>query len=349
MGKKLFTAMGVVFVAATLLLGNVARGQGDDHNGDNGGDLYKTSLTGASLTAYKREVDAKISISKKGKVELSVKDLKTYTDNQSVNEFCTLVIGTEINDNPKTYSKSFSINDGEAEIKFTLDGLKKDDKLEIVSVVVNKATTTTPTPTPSPTATETATPTPASSPTTTPTSSPVATPTATPAAIQAVNVSSGTGNEILVPGGVITETTTATPTPTTSPTPPTSPTPTATPAGVITAEVSIKPETINLQSKGKFKAFITLPSSYNVDNIDPDTVTCDGASAIDGKAEGNRFVATFNVKDLDLGVDIKIHKGHYADKKVKVTLTVSGELKDGTRFEGSDTVTIKGKGNKHDN
>ncbi len=342
--------MGVVFVATALLLGNVARGD-DYHDEDNSGDLYKTNLTGASLTKYKREVDAKISISKKGKVELSVKDLKTYTDNQDVNEFCTLVIDTEINDNPKTYSKSFSINDGEAEIKFTLDGLKKDDKLEIVSVVVNKATTTTPTPTPTPTATETATPTPESSPapTSSPEATPTATPTATPAAIQAVNVSSGTGNEILVPGGVITETTTATATATPTPTATTttSPTPTATPAGVVTAEVSIKPETINLQSKGKFKAFIKLPSGYNVDNIDPDTVTCDGASAIDGKAEDNRFVATFNVKDLDLGVDIKIHKGHYADKKVKVTLTVSGELKDGTRFEGSDTVTIKGKGNKH--
>ena len=347
MGKKLLTAMGVVFVVATLVLGNVARG--DDHKDeDKGGDLYKTSLTGASLTTYKREVDAEISISKKGKVELSVKDLKTYTDNQSVNEFCTLVIETEINDNPKTYSKSFSINDGEAKISFTLDGLKKDDKLEIVSVVVNKATTSTPTPTPTPTATVTATPTPASSPT--PTSSPEATPTATPAAIQAVNVPADTGNKILVPGGLITESTTATstPTPTTSPTPATSPTPTATPAGVITAEVSIKPETINLQSKGKFKAFIKLPSGYDVDDIDPDTVTCDGASAIDGKTDDSgRFIATFNVRDLDTGVEIRIRKDR-GDKKVKMELTVSGELTNGTRFEGSDTVTIKGKGNKHD-
>ena len=62
-----------------------------------------------------------------------------------------------------------------------------------------------------------------------------------------------------------------------------------------------------------------------------------------------RFVATFNTQDLDLGFEIKIHKG-YNDKKIETELTVTGELTDGTKFEGSDTVKIKGKekGKKRD-
>ena len=58
-----------------------------------------------------------------------------------------------------------------------------------------------------------------------------------------------------------------------------------------------------------------------------------------------RFIATFNIQELDLGFEIKTQKGR-DDKKVKVELIVSGELEGGTKFEGSDTVKIKGK--KHD-
>ena len=64
---------------------------------------------------------------------------------------------------------------------------------------------------------------------------------------------------------------------------------------VIEAEVEIKPETINLKSKGKFKAFIELPSPYNAGDIVVETVVRSGAQAIDGRTDGrDRFVATFN-------------------------------------------------------
>ena len=125
--------------------------------------------------------------------------------------------------------------------------------------------------------------------------------------------------------------------------------PTGTP-GIINATVEIKSETINLKGRGKFKAFITLPSPYSVTNINVDTVECEGAQAIDGKVDKNRFIATFRVQDLNLGFDIKFHKGR-KDRKVKVTLDVTGELKDGTKFKGRDTVNIKDKkrGNDEDN
>ena len=104
---------------------------------------------------------------------------------------------------------------------------------------------------------------------------------------------------------------------------------------VIEAEVKIKQETINLKSKGKFKAFIELPSPYDASDIVVETVVCEGAQAIDGRTDGSdRFVATFNTQDLVLEID---------SKKEKVVLTVSGELEDGTKFRGSDTVKEKVK------
>ena len=104
---------------------------------------------------------------------------------------------------------------------------------------------------------------------------------------------------------------------------------------VIEAEVKIKQETINLKSKDKFKAFIELPSPYDASDIVVETVVCEGAQAIDGRTDGSdRFVATFNTQDLVLEID---------SKKEKVVLTVSGELEDGTKFRGSDTVKVKGK------
>lgn len=354
--KKYFSVLGIILSVISLSVLTATQGYSDD--------LFKASLTGSSALSYSKEVEAKISIKDNGKVELSIKELRSYPDNKLVSQNSVLVIETEINESPKTYSKSFTITDGKAEEDFTLEDLSKDDKLEILSVAVNKGTSTTPTPTvtisPTPTGTATATPTITASPT--PTGTATATPTVTASPTPAgsstaafmVSATTTTSDTILVPGGIISESTTvATPTPVTTPSPTVtaSPTPgaspTATPA-VIEADISIKPETINLKSNGKFKAFITLPSPYSVNNIDVDTVECEGAQASDGKVDKNRFIATFRVQDLDLGFDIKFHKGR-KDKKVEVTLDVTGELKDGTKFKGSDTIKIKGKKSGDDN
>src|SRR3989304_6350846 len=317
--KKYCTFAGwFLFVTGILAIG-VERGYSDD--------LYKASLTGAS-SSYSLEQDkddnddneikakiskddddddgkAKISIKDNGKVELSIKGLRFSPDNELVSQDSILVLETEVNKSAKTYSKSFTITDGKAEEEFTLEDLSKGDKLEITSVVINKVTSTTPTPTvtASPTATPTATasPTPASSPTTTPTVTASPTPTGAGTSSLVIKAHTSADDAILVPGGIISESTTAaTPTPVTTPSPTGTASPTATPA-VIEAEVSIKPETINLKSKGKFKAFIELPSTYSVEDIDPDTVECNGAQAIDGKTDDHdRFIATFEVQDLEL-------------------------------------------------
>lgn len=98
----------------------------------------------------------------------------------------------------------------------------------------------------------------------------------------------------------------------------------------IPATIVIKPETLNLKSKGAFVAFIILPEGYDVADIDVSTVECEGAEAVKGVVSGNKYIAKFKRHDL---VNVSKGKG--------VELTVTGELYDGTPFAGSDTIRVK--------
>ena len=98
---------------------------------------------------------------------------------------------------------------------------------------------------------------------------------------------------------------------------------------IVDAGIEIAPDTLNLNSKGVFTAYITLPESYNVADIDISTVTCGGASAIRGVIDNDVLIAKFNRQGL---TDVKTGES--------VALTVSGNLLDGTPFEGSDTIRI---------
>ncbi len=112
------------------------------------------------------------------------------------------------------------------------------------------------------------------------------------------------------------------------------------PPNKIVAKIEIKPETLNLASKGKFTAFITLPEGFDAEDIDPGTVVCEGAPAVKGKVskkDGSMFIAKFNRQDL---VNVPVGNA--------VKLTVKGKLKDGTQFEGSDVIRVINSGKHHD-
>jgi hypothetical protein len=96
--------------------------------------------------------------------------------------------------------------------------------------------------------------------------------------------------------------------------------------------VTIKPETLNLASKGKFTAFIQFPEGFDVSQIHLSTVSCEGAPAVKGIAVGNVYLAKFNRRAL-----ANVATGN-------VTLTVTGEFKDGTPFEGSDVIRVIDQG-----
>jgi len=105
----------------------------------------------------------------------------------------------------------------------------------------------------------------------------------------------------------------------------------------ILAEVRIVPRTINLASKGKWiTAFLWLPEDYDVADIDPNSVFLeDEIAAGEIWLEGQVAIVKFSRAE----VQEMLEPGD-------VDLTVSGELCDGTRFEGTDTIRMIDKGRK---
>ena len=112
------------------------------------------------------------------------------------------------------------------------------------------------------------------------------------------------------------------------------------PLGILTVQVipstpvtiDIKPGRLDLNSSGVLKAYITMPEDYDVANISVSTVECEGApvfgdgSVIPGK---QALEVKFKISDL---MDVPTGDA--------VLLTVTGELYDGTLFEGSNTLKV---------
>lgn len=100
-------------------------------------------------------------------------------------------------------------------------------------------------------------------------------------------------------------------------------------------EVRIEPEVLNLGSKGKFTAFITVPEGYDVRDWGIRNVECEGASAVNGKVSrgGRTYIAKFNRQDLQ-----NIPAGDAVTFKVKGVFPQNGNQ---AQFQGYDTVRVK--------
>jgi len=109
------------------------------------------------------------------------------------------------------------------------------------------------------------------------------------------------------------------------------------PPQAITATINIKPNTLNLKSKRKWiKAHIELPEGSNVGDVDVSTILLNNAiPAMSSRVSENTLMVKFNRTELTA------HIYHVSGITYgNVTLTITGQLTDGTTFEGSDTIKV---------
>lgn len=117
----------------------------------------------------------------------------------------------------------------------------------------------------------------------------------------------------------------------------------------INAKVDLKPETINLKSRGRYvTVYIELPGGYSVRDIVPESVVISGigTDVIEPPLE---TVGPTNIgnRDRDRYADLMVKfSRRELIRLLKVTdrsITISGELKDGTTFSGTDKIRVKCK------
>ena len=108
------------------------------------------------------------------------------------------------------------------------------------------------------------------------------------------------------------------------------------PCEIVYVDIDIKPETVNLKSKGVFTAFINLPEGYDGEDADISTIECEGAPAVDAMmADNNKLIVKFDREDL-----VGVSPGD------AVVFTITGKFTNETPFAGSDTIRVIDKGGK---
>lgn len=112
----------------------------------------------------------------------------------------------------------------------------------------------------------------------------------------------------------------------------------------ITAQVNITPDTLNLKSGGKWiTCRIQLPTGYKPADIDVATVLVGTVATQKTGVKGKALLVKFSRAGL-----ISYIQGLGVTPPVDVVLTVTGSMKDGTPFSGTDTIRVisPGKGKK---
>ncbi|MEM3629774.1 MAG: hypothetical protein QXE06_10465 [Candidatus Bathyarchaeia archaeon] len=121
---------------------------------------------------------------------------------------------------------------------------------------------------------------------------------------------------------------------------------------VITAEIDVDPDTLNLGSKGKWiTTYIELPEGFDVADINVSTILLNCSVSVDFNAP-----TTIGDYDSDSIPDLMIKFSradvisyilanvdlaeHYENRFITVTLTITGRLNDDTPFQGSCTIRI---------
>ena len=107
----------------------------------------------------------------------------------------------------------------------------------------------------------------------------------------------------------------------------------------IPAEIDIALDTLNLSSNGKWiSCHIWLPEDYDVVDVNADSILLEGQIA----------AAQVWIDEEEQVVMVKFSRAEVQDilEAGEIELVVSGELIDGAKFEGMDTIKIIDKGDK---
>jgi uncharacterized repeat protein (TIGR01451 family) len=101
----------------------------------------------------------------------------------------------------------------------------------------------------------------------------------------------------------------------------------------VTVNVVIKPETLNLKSRGVFTGFVSFPPCWNIMDIDWSSVRCDCIPAMKMMIGGNnRLIFKFDREELG-----DVETGD------EVTFTITGKIRNNgyyITFTGSDTIRV---------
>jgi len=115
---------------------------------------------------------------------------------------------------------------------------------------------------------------------------------------------------------------------------------------IAVATVDIDPDTLNLRSKGQWiTAYLELPTGYDVNNIDVSTIRLNDIFSVDSTAPAqigdydmdgiSDLMVKFNRTRLESYIYNVLSK-----KYGEATLTITGQLYDGTPLKGSDTIFV---------
>lgn len=117
------------------------------------------------------------------------------------------------------------------------------------------------------------------------------------------------------------------------------------PETVIHATVNMNPHMINLQSKVKWiTCYIEFLEGYHVADIDVSTVKLNGEVSAESEPTAIGDYDGDGIADLMVKFDRAAMQGILQVGDVEITVT--GELTDGTLFEGIDTIRVIDKGGK---
>jgi len=113
------------------------------------------------------------------------------------------------------------------------------------------------------------------------------------------------------------------------------------PPPIVEATVDFDPDTLNLKSKGKVvTGYVELAEGYDVSDINVSTILLNDSVSAEAKPISIGDYDVDGVPDLMVKFD-RSDVQDVLEPGDEVEVTVSGELTDGTLFEGTDTIRVK--------